>query len=257
MKRLVLVLLAACSTENPAAPSNDGIIALHAYSFHTANSETTSGGNVWISFETQHTTCRSLAMSGGCDVIECPGDPTIYGPHRAGTVTVTGAAVLISMTPSTEGLYGGFDASQEMFAGGTTLSVTATGDEVPAFTASLQAPGKAMITSPARPPNDTLTIDRRSGLPVSWTGGSGAMGVTVVGDGDLSRSVLCSFDASAGNGTVPAELLTMLPAGQGSVGFVTQSETRVSDGDWDISFRGSYNAVWPDDSAIQITATLQ
>jgi hypothetical protein len=145
--------------------------------------------------------CATTAM-GDCTLTDCdavadaPPDGGVVG---AGTLTITGLAdggLTLMGGPS-----GYFQSvTGPVFAAAAVLSVAASGGPVPAFT----APGCPQGTCPA--------FSRAAWLPVSWTGGTGTIAVTVV----VGRAqVLCQFPASSGTGLVPAVALASLPGGLG------------------------------------------
>ena len=265
-RELAVILVAACGgsggtsggVDAPPATANDGFITLQSYSDHNVPNQANAGGRVDVAFSTGHTSCTSLGTSGPCEELDCSAAVTA-GSHSAGTITVTGAALPVSITPGTNGTYTGFMANQVLFNGGETLTVAASGAEVPAFMKSVTVPGKATITSPAKPPSASpyLMITRASGFTLSWTGGSGKLFVSLDGGTNRSTRIQCKFDASAGSGTVPADALMKLPAGNGGFAMAAITETSVTAGDWGVSIEGYYNAVWPDDAIVSGPTTLQ
>jgi len=264
MRTTALIVLAACgggSSGGPDAPpatANDGFITLQSYSDHNVPNQANAGGRVDVAFSTGHTGCTSLGTSGPCEELDCSAAVTA-GSHSAGTITVTGAALPVSITAGTSGVYTSFMANQVLFNGGETLTVAASGAEVPAFMKSVTAPGKATITSPAKPSSTSpyLMITRASGFTVSWTGGSGTLFVALFGGTNQATRVNCRFDASAGSGTVPVDALMMLPAGNGGFAMAAITETSVTAGDWGVTVEGYYNAVWPDDAIVSGPTSLQ
>lgn len=266
MKKLTLALVAACgggssgsSVDAPPATANDGFITLQSYTDHNVPTKADAGGRVDIAFSTGHTSCRSLGSSGPCEELDCSAAVTA-GSHSAGTITVTGATVPVSIPPGTNGVYPGYQATQALFNGGETLTVAASGAEVPAFMKSVTAPGKATITSPAKPASGSpyLMVNRAAGFSLTWTGGgSGKLMVSLFGGTNQTTRVTCKFDASAGTGMIPAAALMTLPAGNGGFAMAAITETSVTSGDWGVTLEGYYNAVWPDDSIVSGPTTLQ
>src|SRR5262249_38766210 len=146
-----------------------------------------------------------------------------------------------------------------LFSGGETVTFTAAGADVPAFTASVAMPSKLQITSPAKPSDSSpvLAVDREQGFAFSWSGGGSGQAMISLFDSSGAR-VTCSYPAASGSATVPAAALAQLGAGTGG-GFAMAaiSTNQVVVGEWGIDAEGYYNAVWPDDSIVSGGATLQ
>jgi hypothetical protein len=231
---IAFVMFAACGGRGgvDAAPAagNDGLIWIES---------TAGGGNVDASFVTGHTSCTSLGSSGSCE--ECPRFPATTAMHSAGTIKILGAAVPVTMMPMGDE-YLGFGTDQALFDGGETLTVAASGSDVPAFVKSVIAPGTATITSPLIPSGTSpaVPITRSAGFPVSWTGGSGKVKVSLSGGSSDTTSVICKFDASAGTGTVPADALMVLPYGSGNLWVDTVTDTSVTAGDWGVAIEADH-----------------
>lgn len=134
--------------------------------------------------------CLVLAEVGACRSVMCGGLDETVG---AGTLSATGSSTL-SAEPS-GGRYFVIQASP-FFGGGETIRFSATGDVVPAFTASVVAPSDAEMTFPT-------TISRGSAT-VTWTGTGGDI-VELVVTGDTT--VFCRADAAAGFIEIDASLL--------------------------------------------------
>jgi hypothetical protein len=102
------------------------------------------------------------------------------------------------------------------FTAGETLTVTASGATVPAFgPESVVAPPLALLTSPAvSPDGGTTIIPTSADLHITWSGGqAGATMLLKVSDTELaiqSTYMYCTWNASEGQGTVPAAMLKPL-----------------------------------------------
>jgi hypothetical protein len=102
---------------------------------------------------------------------------------------------------------------------GAKLVVQASGAAVPAFSATLDGAGVVSLTAPGITPGVPLVVDRTLPFNATWSGSSvGTVSVTLVraesvGSSTHSVSVVCTFPATAGSGSVPAQLLGQIPAG--------------------------------------------
>lgn len=113
-----------------------------------------------------------------------------------------------------------------------------------------------MITSPPKPAT-TVTISRASDYTLTWTGGtSGRVDVGASSAGNNTAYVFCDFEASAGTGTIPAALLSMLPAGQGGIGITGWASTSKQVSDWGLYFSLFYDSLWPDGTLAAIGVTF-
>jgi hypothetical protein len=137
-----------------------------------------------------------------------------------------------------------------MFAAGNTLTVSGAGATVPAFAGkSLVAPAAITLTAPVSDAG-TLAVSTSKDLAVSWTGGTSGNKVFV----DLSAfftsgasaTTLCSWDAAAGTGHIPAGTLAplgtgTLQPGRGAAIWYQQSDAAFNAGRWAIALRAYVN----------------
>jgi len=124
--------------------------------------------------------------------------------------------------------------------------VTAAGATVPAFAAqSIVAPGPITLTEPTAD-SGTFSIDTSQNLDLTWAGGAtGAHFILELGAAFTSgaaASAVCSWDATAGSGTVPAGALAPLAAGDAQAGRSTalwyqEAQTTVAAGRWTVGVR--------------------
>jgi hypothetical protein len=256
MKEL-LVLLAACSgggsggnadARPPQGQANIGSFFIESES-DTANSRPHASGEADLTFFTGFPACTSVTTIGPCDVRDCVMGPQ-QTPHSAGTVSVTGPITHFSFEPGGDGEYAVIQAQGALFNGGDSLTVAATGADVPAFSKDISTPSKSTITSPPKASN--LPITRSSGLTVTWTGGTtGTQVVSLMDDGfESTRAVFCRFDASAGTGAIPPEALTLLHTEQGTFSMATITDSSVDAADWHIDLEAYWSSVWPDDTLV-------
>jgi hypothetical protein len=197
--------------------------------------------------------CTYQVSDGGpCLVTVCPGQ----SPNDAGTVSLVSAGALtvtggafgdagIDIAPDNLGSYL-YNTTGPMFSPGDTLTVSAAGATVPAFTAqALTAPGPIDLTAPAQD-GGVLSVPTTQDLELTWTGGTtGAhfiLGLDAVFTSGASASAVCTWDASLGSGTIPAGALAPLAAGTGQAGRSTaiwyqEARTPVSAGRWSVVVR--------------------
>lgn len=230
-------------------PTHAGSITVQGFASSNAN-----GGSAFAGFVTSGGSgdCPVTTV-GACDVTITDACASAT-PHlaSAGRIDVTGATVPISLVPGSDGTYppqSNYMAAAPWLAGGETLNATAAGETVPAFHATVTAPSRATITSPAMPAaGSLLALPRTSGFTVAWSGGGGGKLQIYLLSGSVNLT--CRFDASAHSATIPASTIAMLPAGMGSFAMATVSTSEVDAGDWAVTLFGYYNAVWQSGGAI-------
>jgi hypothetical protein len=162
-----------------------------------------------------------LQVTGACWVLLCdlsdggPQSPPTGAAESAGTITIGGTSPEFSLAFTASTMqYAAVPAvptDRLIFAGGDTITFTASGAAVVAFSDRLVAPGPLSVTSPALT-NDALSIDTSKDLVFSWSGTSvGMLHFNVrTATAVASSFVSCQFDAAALTGTIPAALLQKL-----------------------------------------------
>jgi hypothetical protein len=193
-----------------------------------------------------------VADAGPCLVTSCPSKPPTDAGGvslvTAGALTVTGGAfgdAGVELAPDTLGSYL-YNTVGPMFAPGDTLSVTGGGGTVPAFaTQTLTAPGPISISAPLADAG-VLTIPTTTDLAVSWTGGTTGdrffLSLSAFFTSGASASTLCSWQATLGQGTVPASALAPLKGGTPQEGrssalWYQQADTTFNAGRWTVAMR--------------------
>jgi hypothetical protein len=157
----------------------------------------------------------------------------------AGTLTAkcgAGAAV-----PAT------LDAGKQLYkldagapcAPGEKVTISASGDVAPAFSAEVAALSPTALLTPN--PKADLALSRSGGLSLTWNPSGGSLLVTADGavsgpDSGESWYVHCQYDAAAGSGTVPPAALAKVPLLTQLIVNVTISDPRVvtPNADWRI-----------------------
>ncbi len=177
----------------------------------------------------------------------------------AGTITITGGKQAVTLTPDGKGAYAAFSDQATLWSGGETIDVSAAGADVPAFEGTLVAPAQVTVTAPAFDSALPLAIDRGHDLALAWSGGSGTVGVTLVGPSSdaTTASLSCSFDATDRTGTVPAVLLQALPAGTGSFAVAVGDVRVVTAGVFSVHLDAATYALTPGGAPVAGDALLR
>lgn len=145
-----------------------------------------------------------------------PGDGGASGPPNAGVIAVTdGSTTIATIMPSADPNTGGYAVPQSvgMWNAGDTLSVTAPGATIHAFTGSV--PAVSVFAGVMPNPSSGPTISRSTELVVSWTTDTKTTGSNVqlaVADA-VGNAVACQVPDAAGTVTVPIALLAMTASG--------------------------------------------
>ena len=181
--------------------------------------------------------CTSMTM-GSCAASILGPRPNAPAIASAGTLSVTGGAMPLMQSPDGSGAYPIVRVSSPLWAGGESLSVSASGGEVPPFATTLIAPGEMTVTSPAWPAGGPTTIARADDLALAWNGsGVGVVDVGLVGGSTATQAaeIHCRFPLSAGQGVVPAAMLANLPAGSsGALLIFAMTPTTLTEGAWSV-----------------------
>src|SRR5215207_7017227 len=149
--RYALVLLAACSgggddgggsgsIDAPKA-THSGYVSIQSYDAMNTPNTPTRGGTASAGFFASGAFCTNSMTIGACDIATCVSTPP--AGVSAGTITITGAAQVVMMTPTATATYNTFMTADPLFSGGETITFAAAGADVPAFTKSITAPTKA------------------------------------------------------------------------------------------------------------------
>jgi hypothetical protein len=260
MKKFVLVLCAACGgddsdTMSDAAPevpppANTGFVQIASFSQMPFGGPPENQGLATATFEviTGVPVCAETEV-GPCIVQDCFGKTQPVTRVNAGTITVTGAALPIMLAPDADTIYSRVAATQLLFSGDETLTVTGSGGDVPAFAVSLTAPTQPTITSPGPPPGPARpVIDRAQPFHATWTNSKTTGKVYFYFEGPTYARVAmsCGFDSSALSGEIPANALASLPAGPGTLTMSSGTVAHDDVGEWRAEVQTYFNALWPD-----------
>ena len=118
------------------------------------------------------------------------------------------------------------------FTAGDVLTATGTGAEVPAFTAQVTVPANITLLTPKLP------FDEPSGqdLTFTWSGGESGDHVSIFFDNEAPIQADCTFDATAGTGTIPHEALAGV-TGQVNVSIMVVRDAKTWVGGYPIDFQ--------------------
>jgi len=182
--------------------------------------------------------CQPIT-TGPCTIVTnaCLAETAACGVPSAGVISDSDPGSSdMELKPNPNGTYTLENVvGSPLFVAGDVVTVEAAGGDVAPFLQNIVAPGCITMTAPATPDGGTIygryAISTASDFQVSWTGGeAGALvGVTLAGEEGKSGvevAVTCSFDATAGQGTIPQAAIASLAGGPGS--FFIYQERRVA-----------------------------
>jgi hypothetical protein len=117
------------------------------------------------------------------------------------------------------------------------ITAKASGGDVPAFTLSTPAPALLGLVSPMST-GLMLDVSTSQDFTLTWSGTSNDKVQVALFNLATPPSpevvVECTFDASAGTGTVPVSLMSKLPKGQGEILATVSSIAQTTDDGWDV-----------------------
>jgi hypothetical protein len=191
-------------------------------------------------------TCTGTT-TGACSVLVCKKVATPEGgaldagdtSFSAGPITVTtplGVTLDLKLNPDNS--YALVLGSDHLWDTGGTVTATAAGGVVPAFTQTVTPPSEAKLTTFGGGP---VSFPRSADLTVAWTnGGLGNVQVLLstlaLGAGG-STAVQCSFPSAPGTATIPASVLGQLQRADGATvlgdfAFTPQTDATFTAGEW-------------------------
>jgi hypothetical protein len=225
-----------------------------------AYASTSVGASFFYAGSTTSTASCTQSVIAECQVTACTGGGT--GPGMtppgasAGTVTVSGGPKTVTLTTSAFGPVSE-SSNTRYWDGGQALTVTATGDTVGAFSATLLIPEQILVTHPYLPGTGSVPISRSAGLTLDWSGGVHGQAVFVLAAGDATgaTSALCRYPAAQAHAVLPASVLSMFPAGLASFSASTADQHDQRVGNWQVTVSSSFNAVY--DTGRTVAGQLQ
>lgn len=213
-----------------------------------------AGYSTFASFLEMGPSGCDLTTHGDCAVARCdftdPPPTTTFA--SAGDITVTGGIEPVTMKPSVDKTYDYASGTQQLFQGGEQLQFSAAGDDIPAFTATITAPPTLELQQPSSTP---VSLQKTGDFVAAWTPVSDAV---VEIEFSLQPSateivnVRCSFDASAGTGTIPASIVSELPSGtSGDMNIALVRSPSVAPGaEWIIAVYAEHEALPPNGDGV-------
>ena len=166
----------------------------------------------------------SFAAAGSCVLTTCP----LGTGYDAGALPSAGNLTLYGGALGSSGLVlypGGGSDEYSYQTGGTlftstdTLSVVASGADVPSFAQSVPGVDYVTVDSP-QAFNGTVYLTTSQDLDVQWSGGVTGSFVSfefATETGGQKIGATCTFDAAAGQGTVPSTMLGPLAGTNGLI----------------------------------------
>ena len=193
-----------------------------------------------------------ISSEGACTVYKCdtsaPGTSIEY--VAAGTITITGGKAPLTLAfDAGTGIYSTY-ATDLLWSDGATLTVSASGGVVPAFSATVTGVAQVVLVKPALPAAGVkLPVSTNGPMAFQWSGSSVGTITAMMSQSTTAPSVTvrCVFDASAGAGSAPAAAMNAFPAGASGTLTVLGSETKdAAVPDWTVNVSTNMVAAKPD-----------
>jgi hypothetical protein len=198
--------------------------------------------------------CQRTEM-GPCAVTDCrvmvdppEQEPPVPDPRPApdaGTVTIRSTGDFTAdLVPDGTGVYGQVGVMGHLL-GEESVTVTAAGGDVPAFTHTMAYPLLLLLTRPEFDDVQTeYAVSRADDLVLTWDRGTAAHGLQIQTLGSTA-SLGCSFPGDAGTGTISSGLLAILDQGAELVLLGVQTEM-VTAGEYEVSMSSAGSVMTPD-----------
>jgi hypothetical protein len=232
MKRGLLVVgacglgfgIVACGGETTST-SSGGTGELYVHSFVP-----TAGSSVGASFDRRVTFTDSPCATPSVAVGPC----TLNGCYQAGTtaessspnggaITIDGAEMPpLTLVPQADGYAPSVVGGQRAWtSGGETVRfawASLPGDDGGGGAVTLATPPYVALAEGSAFASSTPSLSRSVDLTIAWTSDSPPVAADqlAVDLASGSSQLVCIFDASAGNGVIPAAALQLVPAGAGT-----------------------------------------
>lgn len=178
---------------------------------------------------------RQDVSGGTCEITICPDGISPPSNASAGTARIRGGLQDFTIAPRADNIYDATFVEGPLFTGGERLRMSFSGQwqppiVLPAFQL-VQAPLKTASISSPRP----AVISRRQPFASTWTGVASPATMRINFESDekvlitdeifISKYQLtCTFAGARGEGTIPAETLSRLPAVVGAYNYRVEVE---------------------------------
>jgi hypothetical protein len=185
---------------------------------------------------------------GACEIRTFLAQAVVGTPvnEDAGVITLTGGKVPVTLTPDAASKYADVnDSANDLFDGGETITIAATGGLVPGFVTKIVASAGIDLSLPLQPPNNLpLSVDRTSDLVFTWKNGAAGEVVAVLADG-ISTKLTCTFPAADGKGTITKAALAKLAPGSKGLFAIGSFTARTLTGQgWTITLGVGTSKTW-------------
>lgn len=206
--------------------------------------------------DTAHSKASAASEAGAQSLGSCWFRPLVLEDNApspsAGTITMTGTnPELDPYVTEYSGSNQYFPNQMEPFFNGeseTTVAVTASGAEVPAFSGTLRIAGRTPLTLPQSTP-EGFQVLRSADTVLTWPPTRAGQRVVFHAEQFTSpdqnaeaRTITCEFDGTAGTGTVPKELLAQLQldavSGDSHVDIRVEDHSVVTAGRFEVTLEG-------------------
>jgi hypothetical protein len=196
---------------SPGAGDNTLRIAGYFLDYSAAPAGSVPDGYSFVGVRATECTRRT---SGTCEAVRCKAveDPSFAFSKAkyatAGEITVrrvaSGTELKSTADAQSSNAYLGSIADPASGTDGESVTVTATGGDVPAFEETVTFRPLLVLSSPAE-----VSVPKGTDVVVEWTGGNGTVKLSGTGGsgGEALVGMTCTFDAPAGKGTIPGVLL--------------------------------------------------
>jgi hypothetical protein len=147
----------------------------------------------------------------GCEVQDCDYSGPSDARSHAGEITIETPEDVAILVPNPD--TGEYSSSESVtWSAGDEITITASGGDVPAFSADLRGPAALNPIDPNF--SQSLQVDRASPLEFRWEGGTEEVSPGLRCSAEDGRVVLarCPVPAESGIGSIPVEILERLPA---------------------------------------------
>ncbi len=241
------VLAVACSGGGMtgAVPSDSGAMSAGEVArigrvsvIYNTISNGASGGLSATFWQATSSACTERTV-GPCDVLRCNladgGTPPVT-ELSAGTIDIGGGTSSATLAPASDSSYA-YGGNLPTYAAGDSITVSASGAAIPAFSTSVAFGSPISITAPGL--SGAPVIDHTKDLAITWTGGGSSHVLVAISESVPDRSVFitCVFDEVSGSATVPAGAVSDLEvatlgsgSGQGDLSIFSAGVANVSPG---------------------------